>query len=283
MGELFKDHIALVTGSGHGIGRAIAIALASQGVKVVTNSRKQQKPAEVINYYGNAEMTAQAINDIGGQAVPCYADISNFEDAKRLVETTVSVFGRIDIVVNAAESVAESSAGKLSDEEWDLSLDTKPKGYFNVIHFAVPYMAKRGYGRIANRSSAAFTGDSYYDNPHYCASDAGVVGLTRAVAVELSSHGITCNAFCPLLSAETDPLTLTPFIVFLCSEQSANVSGTVFSIEKNTIARRREPIVCRTMVKPMENGIWTVEEIDSVVDDNLLSGYYSIAGKKKRL
>jgi NAD(P)-dependent dehydrogenase (short-subunit alcohol dehydrogenase family) len=158
-------------------------------------------------------------------------------------------------------------------------------------------MIKQGYGRIINCASGAFMGDRFFDDSHYCAANAGVVGFTRAIAGELYSHGITANVFCP--SANTrprvtglsdeprfagrpkfppgpDPSTLCPFILFLCSEKSAHVSGTVFSLHGNFIGRHQEPAVCRTMIKPMEKGAWTVEEIDSMVDIQLLNGYHSI-------
>ena len=323
MGDMLKDRVALVTGSGHGIGRAIAIALAAEGAKVVTNNRKPGGKIDAIiskdqydaldgatqkklneeyeNYSGDAEKTAARIKAAGGEATPCYADISNFADAKRLVETTVSTYGKIDIVVNVAGILARGSVDEITEEEWDVCLDTKPKGHFNVIHFAAPYMIKQGYGRIVNTSSGAFMGNLFYDAPHYCASNAGVVGLTRAVAGELFSQGVTCNAFCPhaqtrprmddiapkqddgrpVFPAAPDPMNMTPFIVFLCSEQSAHVSGTVFFLNDNLIARHKEPIAVRTMIKPMDKGFWTVEEIDKVVDAQLLNGYHSIVGKVK--
>ena len=324
MGDLLKDRVALVTGSGHGIGRAIAIALAAEGAKVVTNNRKpggkiahnlspeeyaqlddegkKRLAEEMEKFSGDAESTARTIKEAGGEAIPCYADIAVFADAKRLVETTVATYGQIDIVVNVAGILARGSVDEITEEEWDICLDTKPKGHFNVIHFAAPYMIKQGYGRIVNCASGAFMGNMFYDAPHYCASNAGVVGLTRAVAGELFTNGITCNVFCPhsqtrprfddvhqhqdegrpVFPPAPDPSVQTPFIVFLCSERSASVSGTVFFLNGNLIARHREPAIVRTMIKPMEKGIWTVEEIDQVVDAQLLNGYHSIVAKAKR-
>ncbi|MDR0469467.1 MAG: SDR family oxidoreductase [Peptococcaceae bacterium] len=323
MGKVLKDRVALVTGSGHGIGRAVAIALAAEGAKVVTNNRKpggkineiipqdeydkldgatkKKLDEEYENFSGDAEKTANRIKSLGGEAAPCYADISKFDDAKKLVDFTVSTYGKIDIIVNVAGILARGSVDEITEEEWDICLNTKPKGHFNVIHFAAPYMIKQGYGRIVNCASGAFMGNLFYDAPHYCASNAGVVGLTRAVAGELFTNGITCNAFCPhaqtrprmddiapkqdegrpIFPAAPDSSTETPFIVFLCSEASANVSGTVFFLNDNLIARHREPIPVRTMIKPMDKGAWTVEEIDKVVDAQLLNGYHSIVGKIK--
>ena len=317
MSEMLKGRVAIVTGSGHGIGRAIAIALSAEGASVVTNNRKpggkvranisneayaklsadekKRLEEDTERYSGDAESTARTIRNAGGQATACFCDIGSFEGAKKLVDAAVDTYGKIDIVVNVAGILAQGKVDEITEEEWDLCLDTKPKGHFNVLHFAVPHMIEQGYGRIVNCASGAFMGDRFFDDSHYCASNAGTVGLTRAVAGELWSKGITANVFCPsaatrptvevrreknsdrpIFQPPPDPEALTPFIVFLCSEASAHVSGTVFSIHGNMIGRHREPTVCRTMIKPVEKGIWTLEEIDRVVDEQLLNGYHSI-------
>jgi 3-oxoacyl-[acyl-carrier protein] reductase len=318
MGDTLKGRVAIVTGSGHGIGRAIAMALAAEGAKVVTNNRrpggrvtanisrealdkldaaaKKKLDEDTEKYSGDAETTAQAILSAGGEATACFADISRFDEAKKLVETAVGTYGKIDIVVNVAGILAQDSVEDITEEKWDECLNAKPKGYFNVVHFAAPYMIAQGYGRIVNCASGAFMGDRFFDDAHYCAANAGVVGLTRAIAGELYSRGITANAFCPHAHTRPsvpdldevrfagrpkfppapDPSTLCPFIVFLCSEKSGHISGTVFSLNGNTISRHREPSVIRTMIKPVDRGIWTVEEIDRWVDSKLLNGYHSI-------
>ncbi len=321
MGELLKDRVAIVTGSGHGIGRAIALALAAEGAKVVTNNRRpggrvtahitpeeyealspearKKLDEETAVYSGDAETTAQQIRDAGGEATACFADISRFDEAKKLVDTAVETYGGIHIIVNVAGILAQGSVEDITEQEWDECLDAKPKGYFNVVHFAAPHMIAQRYGRIVNCASGAFMGDRFFDDSHYCAANAGVVGFTRAIAGELYQFGITANCFCPnaatrpaapsddkprfegrpVLPRAPHPSTLTPFILFLCSENCRDVSGTVFSLSGNRISRHREPTVCRTMIKPMEQGKWTVEEIDRLVDEQLLNGYHSICGK----
>ena len=284
MGDLLKGRVALVTGSGHGIGRAVAIALAAEGASVVTNNRKpggrindiipkeeydnlddatrKKLDEEYENFSGDAEKTANRIKASGGEATACYADISKSDDAKRLVDTVVATYGKIDIIVNVAGILARGSVDEITEEEWDLCLDTKPKGHFLVIHYAAPYMIKQGYGRIVNCASGAFMGNLFYDAPHYCASNAGVVGLTRAVAGELFSNGVTCNAFCPhaqtrprmddiapkqdegrpIFPAAPDPSTETPFIVFLCSEACKNVETGIFAAHMNVVLDNDGPV-----------------------------------------
>ena len=312
MGDLLKGKVAVVTGSGQGIGRAIAIELARQGAKVVTNNRKpggtqgpdmltekminSMDPAQkewvlkqYQNFAGDAESTAKAIKEEGGEATAFYADIADFEAAKALIEKAVTTYGSIDILVNVAGTFGFSPIEKMSREMWDKVTAVKPGGYFNTIRSALPYMIEKKWGRIINCTSRAFWGD-VIKHAEYCAANAGVVGLTRAVAIEMYEHGITCNAFSPfartraavdlekydtvvedgnkaLLNADfaipfeatPDPENLAPFICYLASEHAANISGTIFELAGNSISMYSEPRITKTVFK--EGGRWMVEEI----------------------
>lgn len=327
MSEILKDKVAIVTGSGQGVGRAVAIGFAKLGAKIVTNNRKPGSTGNAMvtdeqfaalsderkDWYrkavadneGDAATTAQAIRLAGGEAVHCFADISRFDDAERLVQTAIDTYGRVDIVVNVAGCFGFSNIDEISEELWDKVNSTKPKGYFNVIRFAVPYMKKQGGGRIINCTSRSFMGD-VIKHAEYCAANAGVVGLTRAAAIELWPFGITCNAFSPFArtraayemdvvsamsedpilasgrrippSYETTPLpeSIVPFLAYLASDGAADVSGSVFSIVGNRISLHAEPIPCRSMSKPGSE-YWTVEEIEAEAKRALFNDYKSIA------
>lgn len=327
MGDILKGKVAIVTGSGQGIGRAIAISLAKEGAKLVTNNRKKGSTgfailseSDVKNYHkeqkeylkqqtasatGDAETVAREIKEIGGEALPFFGDVSNFEVAGKLIRTAIDKYGKIDILVNVAGSFGFSPVWEMSEKTWDHVTLSKPKSYFNTIRHAAPYMMKQKYGRIINTTALAFLGMVNHCN--YSAANAGVVGLTRAVAKELYQYGITCNAYSPyamtrasfevvaLLKEKAgtneptplptaaaerfmsfpEPESIAPLIVYLASDAAANVSGSVFHIKGGNIGLYSEPEIKKTIDK--KEGWWTVGELMVQVPKILLEGYKSIA------
>jgi 3-oxoacyl-[acyl-carrier protein] reductase len=217
MSEYLKGKVAVVAGSGQGIGRAIAIKLAEEGAKVVTNNRKpgstgmafitdekfktlNDKDREwllegIKSTTGDAETAAKAIRDNGGEAIPFFGDVSKFDVARDLIQTAVDGFGRIDILVNVVGTFGFSAIWEMSEETWDHVCAVKPKAHFNTIRHALPFMMEQKWGRIINCTSGAFAGSDKHTN--YATANAGVLGLTWSVAQEVYKYGITCNAFAP--------------------------------------------------------------------------------------
>jgi 3-oxoacyl-[acyl-carrier protein] reductase len=321
MGNTLKGKVAVVAGSGQGIGRAIAVGMAQEGARVVTNNRRPGSTGHALlddsilksmspeqrewlheqaeESTGDAKTTAKAIREIGGEAVPFFGDISSFEIAGKLIQTAVDSFGKIDILVNVAGTFGFSAIWEMTEELWDRVTLTKPKGYFNCIRHAAPPMMKQGWGRILNCTSPAFLG-GILKQAQYSAANAGVVGLTRAVAKELYPYGITCNAFAPhartrasfeleaydkAVTEEESPWLdrkvafpleetpsaddLAPFIAYLASDEAAEINGKVFSVGGSSIGVYSEPEMSRILIKC--GGRWTMDEIRQQVPRGLLA------------
>jgi 3-oxoacyl-[acyl-carrier protein] reductase len=326
---ILEGKVAIVTGSGQGIGRAIAMKFAEEGAKVVTNNRKPgatksnmvsdeqyaKLDAETKKWYdeqrekmsGDARTTADAIKAAGGDAIPFFGDFSKWDVARKLVETAVEAYGKIDLLCNVAGNFGFGDIDEISEELWDSVNATKPKGYFNVMRFAVPHMKKQGYGRILNCSSPAWVGDDI-KHAEYCAANAGVVGLTKGAAKELREFGITVNAFCPFANTRADyeakalnkiadrklsasgsfalanmdipgPEFVAPFVTYLASEKSEKVSGSVFIVGGNMVGLYSEPMPTKMLTKEDFNdpNPWSIGEILEKADKQLFDGYKSIA------
>ena len=179
--------IALVTGGGRGIGRAVSIMLASLGAKVIIN---------YVNRPEAADETAAQIRDNGGQAETLKFDVADFVQVQESCQEIVTSEGRLDILVNNAGITRDGLLMKMKEDAWDAVLDTNLKGAFNCIKAVSRVMMKQRWGRIVNITSVvAFTGNAGQVN--YAAAKAGLVGLTKSAARELASRGITVNGVAP--------------------------------------------------------------------------------------
>lgn len=181
------DKVAIVTGSSRGIGRAIALKLAEAGARVVVNYSNHEAAA--------AEVVA-AIQQDGGQAMAVQADVSKPEDANRLVQSALAVFGHVDILVNNAGITRDALVLRMSEDDWDRVMATNLKGAFLCTKAALRPMVRQRSGRIINVSSVVgLAGNAGQAN--YAAAKAGLIGFTKAIAKEVGSRGITANAVAP--------------------------------------------------------------------------------------
>ena len=235
---------ALVTGASRGIGRAIALALAAEGADVVVNYAGSEAAAKEV---------AAEIEAMGRKAFVVQADISSNEAATAMVDEVVKEFGRIDILVNNAGITRDGLIMKMSEADYDAVLDTNLKGAFNTIRHMSRYFLKQKSGRIINISSVSgILGNAGQAN--YSASKAGVIGLTKAVARELASRGITANAVAPGFvetemtdvladAAKENLLSQIPLgrpgntkdianaVLFLASDAAGYITGQVLSVD----------------------------------------------------
>lgn len=185
-----KEKVAVVTGGAKGLGRAFALRLAEEGAKVMVVTRKDMQ---------NLLETVRQIETRGGDARAFQADVAVEDDTRAMAEATINEFGRIDILINNAaiyDGIKRKPFYEIDPDEWDLVMSVNVKGAFLATRAVFPYMRDQGYGKIVNLASEVFfTGSHGF--AHYVASKGGIIGLTRALAVELGSFNICVNCLAP--------------------------------------------------------------------------------------
>lgn len=239
---LLTDKVAVITGASRGIGRHIALDLASRGARIVASARNVAALDSLI-----AEIAAA-----GGSALAVAADVAVAADADRLISAAMEHFGRVDILVNNAGITRDGLLLRMKEEDWDAVLDTNLKGAFLCTRAAAKVMSKQKCGRIINISSVV----GEMGNPgqaNYCASKAGLLGLTKSVARELARRNVTVNAITPgfIVTDMTDslpekareelvsqiplgrlgtPEDIAFSVAFLASDQAGYISGQVLGV-----------------------------------------------------
>ena len=233
--------VALVTGGARGMGRAIAGGLHALGASVALNDL-------------DPESTADGASELGTDVLAIPADVTSARDVHRMIETTVDHFGRLDILVNNAGILFATRLEDISEAEWRKTLDVNLTGVFLCTKAAIVPMKREGYGRVVNVASTAGKTVSTLGGAHYTASKHGVLGLTRACALELAPHGITVNAVCPgLIDTEMAHENTTPerleayrtgfpiprlgrpeevadLVCFLASDAAGYITGSAYDI-----------------------------------------------------
>ncbi len=237
-----KDRVALVTGASQGIGRATALALAQAGARVAAAARNQEKLAEVV----------LEISAAGGDALAVCMDVAEADQVKSGFKQALERFGKLDILVNNAGIARDALAVRMKPEDWDAVLRTNLTGAHLCLQQALSVMLRQRYGRIINVTSVvAQTGNAGQAN--YVAAKAGLIGLTKAIAVEVASRNITVNAVAPgfIATPMTDPLPqnvkdqmlariplarmgsdqdVAAAIVFLASAEAGYITGHVLDV-----------------------------------------------------
>ncbi|HKV43108.1 MAG TPA: SDR family NAD(P)-dependent oxidoreductase [bacterium] len=183
------DRVAIITGSGSGIGKAIALAFAQAGAKIALCDINDEALAK----------TGESVGALGAEALPVRVDVTDPMQVNRMVEVVVGAWGRVDILVNNAGGGGGQSGLEMTDEEWDSVVDLNLKSQFLCCRAVVPQMERQGFGRIINMASNAgkYRSNTGIGGIHYGAAKAGVMQLTRVAAYVLGRKGITVNAIAP--------------------------------------------------------------------------------------
>ncbi len=278
MGKLLEGKVAVVTGSGRGIGRGIALALAKEGAKVVINDvgcatdgrGTDADPAAVV---------CKEIAALGGEAIPNYDSVAEFESAGNIIKSAVDKWGQIDILVNNAGILRDKQLVNMSPEDFDAVLKVHLYGGFNCCRHALPVMREKGYGRIINIvSSAGLRGN--FGQANYGAAKAGLMGITFVIAVEHmkgnaeGKYSITANALAPAgmtrmvgqipgmegrpVPPEMNPDLNGPIVAYIASPEAKHVNGQIFGRRGYSYTLFQTPKPLAAMFK---EGGWEAGEI----------------------
>ncbi len=236
----FEGRVAIVTGAGQGIGRAIAERFAADGAAVAVADLNAETAGDVV----------REIESAGGRAIAVQTDVTKPADADRLASETQAQLGRVDALVNNAGILRSTRAADVSPEEWHLVVDANLTGAFLCARAAYPALKASGHGRIVNLASMAGRATSTLGGVHYTTAKAGVLGLTRHLAREWARDGITVNAISPgivdtpmvrgstdearmaqvlasiPLGRLADPAEIAALVCFLASDEAAYITGT---------------------------------------------------------
>ena len=240
----FKGRVAIVTGAGRGMGRAVARRLAAGGAKLVVNDVSQQ----------SAESVATELRGLGTEAFSAPGDISKSADVNDMMDTAITNFGVAHILVNNAGILRPTAVIDIEEDEWDLVVSVNLRGTYLCSRAALPTMREAGWGRIVNFSSTAGKNVSTVGGAHYTAAKAGILGFTRHLAKEEAGYGITVNSVCPgLIDTEMVRTTIDPgltkayaasfpiprlgepeevaeLVAFLASDRAAYITGASLDI-----------------------------------------------------
>jgi NAD(P)-dependent dehydrogenase (short-subunit alcohol dehydrogenase family) len=264
--------VIAITGSGRGIGRAVALAAAAEGAAVVVNdygvSMDGNEPTSEV-----ADAVVEEIKSAGGRAVANASSVTSMEGGASIVQSGVDTFGRIDGVVCVAGILRERMLFNMSEDEWDPVIETHLKGTFTVFRAAAPIFREQKSGRMIGFTSGAFAASVAQAN--YSAAKGGIVSLVRSAAAGMRKYGVTANCIAPVAKSRMsgqvpfglemgEPEDVAPMVCYLLSDLAREVTGQVYTVNAGRIAVWNQPTEVREMRK---DGRWTVDEIASRFDD----------------
>ena len=301
MGAL-DGKVAIITGSGRGIGRGMALFFAEEGAKVVVVDPGVSTDGSGGDL-GPADEVVAEIKKAGGEAAPCYESVATVEGGEKIIKTALDSFGQLDILVNNAGILRDRMIFNMSEEEWDSVIAVHLKGHFCCAKPASVIFRQQRHGRIINFSSVSgLVGMPGQAN--YGAAKSGIAGFTRVVARDLGRYGVTCNAISPGAqtrmtqtvpdsarqrrtqagigapqqqqqagpppsAAMRDPGMVAPMAAYLASDDAWNINGYIFPVAGGSVSVNNHPTAIRSIWKPE---MWTVDELIEMVPRHLMAG-----------
>ncbi|PKB67329.1 MAG: hypothetical protein BZY82_03470 [SAR202 cluster bacterium Io17-Chloro-G3] len=298
MGNRFEGKVAVITGGGRGIGRAVAHLLAEEMASLVINDLGCE--ADGTGYRNaTADSVVEEVKQAGGKAVSSYDDVSTMEGGEAVIQKAVDTYGRIDVLVNSVGVRRDAMISQMNPEDWHVVMRNSLKSAFTTTKNACILMRQQRSGRIVNLTSDAGLGAIGMAN--YSAAMEGIIGMTRTVARDMGRYGVNCNAVSPVAKTRlfpgaaenhrvfgldepssrraglgipppleawegpgspNDPENVAPIVVYLCSDQSPNANGYVFGVRGGSIYVYSNPAPERSIFKA---GIFTMDELDELV------------------
>ena len=299
MADILLDKVAIVTGSGRGIGRGVAKQLADEGAKVVVVD-----PGVNVDGSGQdvsqADETVAIIRAAGGEAIPCYESVVTMEAGEKIVQTAIDNYGKLDIVVTCHGILRDRMIFNMTEQEWDDVIDVHLKGTFTVVKHACILFRQQRSGRIITFSSeSGLVGNSGQAN--YGAAKSGIAGFTKVAAKDMGRYGVTANSIAPRASTrmvaavpdsardarsrggvasitegelDNDPDDVAPFVAFLASDYAANVNGQTFLVYGGQVSLMSQPRPIRSIYNA---GGWDMETLAPQAREYLTDGIYNPA------
>jgi NAD(P)-dependent dehydrogenase (short-subunit alcohol dehydrogenase family) len=274
---LLDGKIAIVTGSGGGIGREHALALSKAGAAVVINDLGGARDGTGADQ-NMADQVVAEIKAAGGEAVANHDTVATVEGANNIVKTALDAFDKVDIVVNNAGILRDKSFAKMSEDMWDIVISVHLRGTYCVTNAVYNHMKDRGEGGVIINTSSTSGLNGNFGQCNYGAAKAGIAGLTRCLAIEGKKYGVRAFILAPIaltrmtddlpgfddekLKARMSPAVISPLVVYLASDLSKDQTGKTFFVGGGRIAEMKV-VTCDGLTKEEEGGLWTPEEIAS--------------------
>lgn len=291
--DIVKGKVAVITGSGRGIGREIGLLMAKEGAKVVINDIGTDLSGRGLDP-SVADAAVQDIKTAGGEAIANYDSVATFEGGKNMIQTALNTYGKLDIVVHVAGILRDRMVFNMSEEEWDDVIRIHLKGTFNVCQPATSLFRQQKSGRIICFSSVSAAGNTGQAN--YSAAKAGILGFVRTVAKEMAKYNVTVNAIWPgadtrmtasvperarelraqggitvqARRADRHPRHVASVVVYLASDEASDITGQCVAVSGDRLQIISHPEPVRTAFSV---GGWTVEKLQELFKPTLGEGW----------